>query len=225
MIEEAADARETCTLRTRIVFGLVLTLPMGLFVGCASTDEPTQTSISAIAPPATITSEATQPTHPSAAQTEVDWATLARPLHLSRMGLGKDCPRSTGHPVSKAYGPALGDGPVYPIGLREGVLSVARRNGRYVQKVLWVSAAEYQGPVLIRGARLDGPGVVRFAAGNSEPSEEFRLLESGASSPDEEPGWREWPSYTEVAQPGCYAYQVDGTSFSTVLVFEARVGS
>jgi hypothetical protein len=127
--------------------------------------------------------------------------------------------------VSAAYGIALGDGPVYPVGFRDGVLSTYASDGMYVQKVLWVSTASYQGPVLIRGTRLDGPGVVQFATPGSVPTTEFKLLEPGATSPGEEAGWREWPSTTAVPQLGCYAYQVDGTSFSTVIVFEARMGA
>jgi hypothetical protein len=33
------------------------------------------------------------------------------------------------------------------------------------------------------------------------------------------------PSYTRLRGPGCYAYQVDGTSFSRVVVFRADWGS
>ncbi len=113
---------------------------------------------------------------------------------------------------------------MYPVGLPDGLLSITARDGLFLQKVLWVSAPAYQGPVLIRGARLDGSGVVQFATGGSAPTSEFKLLEPGASSPGEGAGWREWPSYTEVPQPGCYAYQVDGTSFSAVIVFEAAAG-
>jgi hypothetical protein len=126
--------------------------------------------------------------------------------------------------VSAAFGLALGDGPVYPVGLdANGVLSTVTRDGVYLQKVLWVSAPSYQGPVLIRGSRLDGPGNVQFATGSAAPTNEFRLLEPGASSPGEGAGWREWPSYTEVPQPGCYAYQVDGIDFSSVVVFAVVV--
>ena len=33
-------------------------------------------------------------------------------------------------------------------------------------------------------------------------------------------GWRAFPSYTRVRTgSGCYAYQIDGTTFSKVLVF------
>jgi hypothetical protein len=32
---------------------------------------------------------------------------------------------------------------------------------------------------------------------------------------------RAWLSFTRVRGAGCFAYQVDGTSFSSVVVFEA----
>jgi len=46
----------------------------------------------------------------------------------------------------------------------------------------------------------------------------MRLLKPTAN-----PGhaWRQFPSYTRVRARGCYAYQIDGTNFSTVVVFRA----
>ena len=38
---------------------------------------------------------------------------------------------------------------------------------------------------------------------------------------EREKGWASWVTSTRVREPGCYAYQVDGTSFSEVIVFEA----
>lgn len=37
-------------------------------------------------------------------------------------------------------------------------------------KVLWIVAPAYRGPVLIRGGRLDGPGALRFNLGLDPPS-------------------------------------------------------
>jgi len=36
--------------------------------------------------------------------------------------------------------------------------------------------------------------------------------------------WRYGPSVTILPGPGCYAFQVDGTTFSEVIVFEAVLG-
>ena len=87
-------------------------------------------------------------------------------------------------------------------------------------KVLWVASSSYPGPVLIRGGRLDGAGAVRFGSSNTPPKDEFRVTEGTARSLGEEPGWREWPSYTFVPSPGCYGYQIDGLDFTKIVVFE-----
>jgi hypothetical protein len=88
-------------------------------------------------------------------------------------------------------------------------------------KVLWVSSADYHRPALIRGHQIDGPSELRFDRGSPPPAELQFPLEGSATSPDQEPGWREVPSYTRVRAPGCYAYQVDGLDFTEVIVFRA----
>jgi hypothetical protein len=172
------------------------------------------------APSASPTARAT------ASPTPVLWSTLKRRLNLPVVAPGNACPRSHGQTVSAAFGPGLDGGPVYPVGLgTAGTLGVVASDGSYIQKVLWVGAASYSGPVLIRGGRLDRPGWVKFALSGSRPVDELRLQEPTAASPGEEPGWREWPSSTYVPAAGCYAYQVDGIDFSRVIVFEARIGA
>jgi hypothetical protein len=86
--------------------------------------------------------------------------------------------------------------------------------------VTWSSAPSYTGPVLIRGRQLGGTGAVGFGEGRV-PYDELQLLAQGMSTPRGLGGGREWLSFTRVRSPGCYAYQVDGTSFSTVVVFRA----
>lgn len=87
--------------------------------------------------------------------------------------------------------------------------------------MLWFVHPRYRGPILIRGRQLDGPHFVRFDRG-SKPSAELRI------SPGESVAWsrqvegsRGRPSYTRLRAPGCYAYQIDGTTFSRVIVFRA----
>lgn len=81
-------------------------------------------------------------------------------------------------------------------------------------RVTW-TASGYSGPVLIRGRELGGPHAVGFGEGHV-PYDELQLLGRAMGSP---PG--QWQSFTRVRGPGCYAYQVDGTSFSKVIVFRA----
>jgi hypothetical protein len=93
------------------------------------------------------------------------------------------------------------------------------------QKVLWFVAPRYRGPVLIRGARLDAADELRFERGLVPPAElRIEVGEKGGYPPGFPlVGQRYRPSYTRLRAAGCYAYQVDGTSFSYAVVFRAEV--
>jgi hypothetical protein len=84
----------------------------------------------------------------------------------------------------------------------------------------WTSASSYRGPVLIRGRRIDGPGAIGFGEGHV-PYDELQLLDSSQGSSSPPGGGRQWLTITRARTMGCYAYQVDGTSFSEVIVFRA----
>jgi hypothetical protein len=132
---------------------------------------------------------------------------LRRPLHLPALSSAGACPV------------AAGRGPVGLLG-SDTELSMTPFIGSAWQgaRVTWRSSASYQGPVLIRGRELGGPHAVGFGEGHV-PYDELQLLGRAyevTASPE-----RQWPSFTRVRGPGCYAYQVDGTSFSEVIVFRA----
>jgi hypothetical protein len=145
---------------------------------------------------------------------------LRRPFHTPFIAYGAKCPASAAnrrvdfarYGLGRGYGP----GPAYPIGLDRGTIHLvwrhtevdARRWG--VQKVLWFVHPSYHGPVLIRGEQIDGPYRVRFDRGRIPPAE-LRL-------PD---GTREHASYVRIRKPGCYAFQIDGLTFSRTIVFRA----
>ncbi len=86
-------------------------------------------------------------------------------------------------------------------------------------RVTWHASPIYSGPVLIRGRQLGGAGAVGFGEGHM-PYDELQLLDSGQGAPRGPGRW--WLTFTRVEHPGCYAYQVDGTSFSEVIAFRAR---
>jgi hypothetical protein len=86
--------------------------------------------------------------------------------------------------------------------------------------VHWWAARSYRGPVLVRGHRIDGPQFLRFEVGSPPPLE--LRIPAGKGSADTK-GARDHPSYTRGRAPGCYAYQIDGTSFSRIVIFKARV--
>jgi hypothetical protein len=149
---------------------------------------------------------------------------LRRPLQLPRPAPRAPCPISESHELSSDFAPGLGQGPVYPL---QGPTLRYIRGGRFPrqfprpwggQKVLWVTSPDYAGPILIRGHQLSGRWWLGFDGAGGRPYAEMRLLKPTAN-----PGhvWRQFPSYTRVRARGCYAYQIDGTNFSTVVVFRA----
>ena len=149
---------------------------------------------------------------------------LFRPLHLPTLAPSAPCPVSPAREVSPSYSLALGPGPVYPVGL--GAEATLSFGGAHFpppwtgNKVLWVTAPRYRGPFLIRGHQLDGPWWVGFEPGRRPLAEweipSFKQIGQAGGR------WRDIPSYTRVREPGCYAYQVDGTSFSEIIVVRVR---
>jgi hypothetical protein len=164
----------------------------------------------------------------------IDWDALHRPLQLPTLQPGQACPispRST-EVTGGRYGVdgAIGAGPVYPIlGPSRSLLAFFRpdewgRGPWAGQKVLWLVRPDYEGPVLIRGRRLGGWQWMRFDRG-ARPGAEIRL-EPGETVTwtGQQPGSRGRPSYVRVRAAGCYAVQIDGTSFTEVVVFPVDVG-
>jgi hypothetical protein len=172
---------------------------------------------------------ATAPHALAATPTPADlWSALRqRPLHLPGLAGSAPCPAMRGHIVSPDFGPALGNGPVYPVigpGADTGTMRVGDLN-----KVLWVIAPSYTGPALIRGHQLDGAGTLTFNGGLDQSSYQgdwhdaprlldLRLMGGPASGSP----WPNFPTYTNVPAPGCYGYQVDGLNLSYALIFQAE---
>ena len=157
------------------------------------------------------------------------WSRLERPFHTPTIAPGAGCPTSPRDPrgdLSRIgyVGPAWGTGPGYPvIGFDQNkpVLyyddpippqSVIYGSKWFGQKVLWVVDRQaYQGPILVRGRQVDGMNALRFGL-SLVPVPEITISARA----------NDWPSTTRVRSRGCYAYQVDGATFSSAIVFEAR---
>jgi len=150
---------------------------------------------------------------------------LRRPLHLPKLTSDGRCPTSSGLKIvnDQFGGMALGPGPVRPLVLSYGDLAhgVVRfggpSHGWWKAKTLWFSDPSYQGPVFIRGRQLGGANKTVFGEAPSliDPQLAPRPTLNGTN------GWREWPGATYLHTLGCYAWQVDGTTFSHVIVFKA----
>ncbi len=190
--------------------------------------------------PAAQPSPATQPDPFSAPVVRVgNWKMLEdRPLRLPTLAPGAACPVTRGAFVNQNVGVAVGQPPVYALynvgSSAEGVLrySTAAAFGAASsawggQSVLWAIRPEAFGPVLVRGRQVDGPNALRFNGGVDQLGyvgswsaapllPELRLLGSYDTV-----SWFYWGSFMRLSAPGCYAYQVDGLTFSYVFIFQA----
>jgi len=155
-------------------------------------------------------------------------AVLNRPLHFPALRPGQRCPASQGRPVNTADfgGIALGNGLVRVVianrgDLRRGVadLSPSSSPPWIALKTLWFSVPAYQGPFIIRAKRLGHPGPVALGEG---PTIAPLVVPPGPTL-NGTGGWREAPGGLWVKTPGCYAWQVDGLTFSEIIIVHALV--
>jgi hypothetical protein len=168
----------------------------------------------------------------------ITWDELVqRPLHIPAISAGATCPRDHGHFIDAAFAPGVGSGPVYAVGFlgqTDGILPYAPPQNYHSatwggEKTLWAIAPSYRGAVIVRGRQLDGPHEIRFDNGLDEHGvyweatlQPFLRLMGGEKYAT--PGGNPWANYatnTRLEAPGCYAFQVDGASFSYLIVFEA----
>lgn len=187
-------------------------------------------------PPATPLAVATAipavPPTAGATPTADPWLALRqRPLAVPTLAPGSPCPRAAGTRVSRAFSLAVGDGPAYATAFGPDGATGYLQNGDdfpgYVyQRVL--ADPNYQGPLLVRGRQLDGPGTLAFASNSTlrQPLPELTLGAAGgqARTTSDASGWRDWQVYTIAPAPGCYAYQIDGEGFSETIVFQIVPG-
>jgi hypothetical protein len=111
------------------------------------------------------------PPAPPSAATE-----LRRALHLPKLKRGARCPLSRSRIWAPETGQRLnGRGPAFLIGVGHAdpatinmIFSYPDEKGWYGQKTPWAISRDYGGPVLVRGARIDRRGKVRFAYGEGQ---------------------------------------------------------
>jgi hypothetical protein len=133
-------------------------------------------------------------------------AALLRQVRRATLAPGQKCPTTTApHPV-------------YP-SMHQGALEVWPE-GWYGAKTMWIVDPSYSGPVLVRGFQLDGSG--RIAFGES-PLIGQLIIPPGDTVNELPGGYRTAPGGTFVKGPGCYGLQVDGLTFSYVIVFQVQI--
>jgi hypothetical protein len=170
----------------------------------------------------------------------------ARPLRLparrrGNCSLSPQLSRATELPGIPAEA-GLGAGPVYvafPAIPRVLDLFPPERNSPLEKsrwrsaETVWVSEPAYDGPVLVRGHQLDGANRIGFGT-RVGPEWELRLS-AGSWAEGRKPlrawgrrlhtrkGWRVALAYVRIRAEGCYAFQVDGASFSERIGFYTAV--
>ena len=153
---------------------------------------------------------------------------IRRPLHIPTLAIGSACPATEADGTLGERGnldattaAAFGPGPAYPTLFSEGGHAALHYlpgwgyEGWGGAKILW-TVPRYNGPYIVRGRQLDGPNEVRFDQGpnwSRKLHDELRLVGSYT---------RLNPAATYLHASGCYAYQVDGRSFSYLIVFEGE---
>ncbi len=131
-----------------------------------------------------------------------------------------------GRTVDPGFAELVGDGPVYvgPLGTTATLFYAPPQNfGSQEwggQTTFWAVQPGIAGLVLVRGHQVDGPNAVRFGRGDMPDAELlFRAPAKAQSSLQD--GWTYEIDYTRLRAPGCYAYQIDGETFSDVVIFRA----
>jgi hypothetical protein len=161
---------------------------------------------------------------------------LWRPLHLPVVASGAPCPTPTSHTVSSRTAPVLGTGPVfftagaynptdrttmtapYPA----PAASLAAGTGWAVAKTTLVMKKIFSQPLVVRGNRIDGAGQLGFSGPIGRRPFTAIQFPATASAIDfgtyKAHGLNVW-----ATSSGCYALQLDGKTFSRVVVFRIEL--
>ena len=148
--------------------------------------------------------------HPST--TAAASSQTAQALKLPTLQPGSTCPVSAEQdfasgPGNKLPGYGFGPGPAFLSGQTEWF------SGVYA--LILVSPA-YSGKVVVRGHQLDGTNGMPFRGQQGDGN--ITIAPGSAGQ------WRSWGSNLSGA-PGCYGLQVDGDSFSEIIVFSVTGGT
>ncbi len=148
-------------------------------------------------------------------------ATLLRPLRLPVLQADASCPTTAAAEVTTSAfgGSALGSGPVRL--LSTAVVPIVQALSSWyapTATTIWFSAPRYQGPWTVRGHQLGGGSPVIF--GDPSALTASLVVPPIPTINTSIEGYRWVPTSFLVQQPGCYAVQVDGVSFSYDIVFQ-----
>lgn len=139
---------------------------------------------------------------------------LSRPLHFPVLGPGGRCPASSSSMVSNSRfgGFVLGRGPVRVL-LADRVargrvtLGSSDAPGWSALQTVWFAIPGYNGPFVVRAARLGAKGPIEVQPGGTglTPGSGPLIVSAGATLNTQD-GYRTVPGSTWVRSPGCYAW-------------------
>jgi hypothetical protein len=161
--------------------------------------------------------------------------TMLRSITLPRVRAGALCPISpiVPTPTGANFGPWTFDSGT-TVGLAAAPSPTERVSVAYkgptqthwifpwTVKALWFATAAYDGPILIRGEQLDGPGPIAFATGS--PGAGWLLIPPGPTL-NTTNGIRTVPSAILVTHAGCYGFQIDTPTFTGSVVIQITLAS
>jgi hypothetical protein len=131
--------------------------------------------------------------------------------------------------ISPNFGLAAGTGPLFIVAVD------ANGNVDYVPpghwgdtlglggmaKTLWIFAAGFSGPVLVRGQRLDAAGKIWFNSPNGPALPQLPMMVP-LDLPSSEPYQLYGNSYMRFNTPGCYGLQIDWSRGTERIIFRAE---
>jgi hypothetical protein len=146
------------------------------------------------------------------------------PLNLPAVAAGQRCPASPPAAHGTALPGSLGNGPVR--------LAAASSAGTVFFEdwpggawkaidVLWTVEPDFTGPVLVRGARLDGHGELAFGDA-SQPLRELRIEEPSGEILAIDGTSLLSTASVRVKSAGCYGLQIDAGGRSSTVIIEVR---
>jgi hypothetical protein len=155
---------------------------------------------------------------------------LWRPLSLPAIGPDGGCPADTPEKRFQSTNAVIGRGPAYlNVGNSGNTLRIydpaplrfqtaAAGWGVGVLKV--ALAPTFRGPYVLRGGRIDAPGLIGFSGpAGVRPYSALQIPPRPKPRAGMDVVWS--GGYAFLTEPGCYAIQIDGATFSYTIVFRA----
>ena len=155
------------------------------------------------------------------------WASLHRPLRLKPLAAGARCPVSPTHRLDRGHlSGAAGVGPIYP--MPSPFTPDDRHPGWLASKTIWTwptSLRTHAIHVLVRGMRLDRPGLMRFQLGpqwDTAPlTPDLQIDTSQTVGAFSVSTWGTTVTELLARTPGCYGLQLDSERGTSTIIVRA----